>query len=56
MTLSGQPYAPKHPHDAHRAGITFIHQELNLFPNLTIEENVFLAGFPARFAFLPFID
>ena len=27
-------------------GIAFIHQELNLFENLTIEENLFIGGFP----------
>lgn len=28
--------------DSEKAGIAIIHQELNLFPNLTIEENIFL--------------
>ena len=31
-----------------RAGIAFIHQELNLFPNLAVAENLFIAGFPRR--------
>ena len=31
---------------AHR--IAFIHQELNLFTNLSIAENIFVAGFPRR--------
>src|SRR5947209_6000550 len=56
MTLGGVPYAPRDPRDASRAGISFIHQELNLFPNLTIEENLYLDGFPFRFPFLPLID
>ena len=56
MTLGGHPYAPQHPQDAFRAGVNFIHQELNLFSNLTIEENLYLGGFPARFRFLPLID
>ena len=37
-------------------GIAFIHQELNLFKNLTIEENLFIGGFPKLVAGLPFID
>ncbi len=51
----GRPYAPRRPADAMRAGIAFIHQELNLFPNLTVAENLFLAGFP-RLGRLPLID
>ena len=51
----GQPYAPRRPADAMRAGIAFIHQELNLFPNLSIAENLFLTGFP-RMGGLPLID
>jgi len=55
MRLSGQPYAPRHPKDAARHGIAFIHQELNLFGNLTIAENLFLTAFP-KAAGLPFIN
>ena len=55
MRLDGQPYAPRNPRDAARHGIAFIHQELNLFPNLTIAENLFLTGFPRRRG-LPLID
>ena len=56
MTLDGQAYAPRGPRDAEARGIAFIHQELNLFKNLTIEENLFIAGFPKKVAGLPFID
>ena len=52
MRLDGQPYAPRHPTDATRRGIAFIHQELNLFPNLSIAENIFLTEFP-KIAGLP---
>jgi ribose transport system ATP-binding protein len=55
MKLDGQPYAPRHPTDATRRGVAFIHQELNLFPNLTIAENIFLTDFP-KTAGLPWID
>ena len=55
MRLDGAPYAPANPKAATAAGIAFIHQELNLFPNLTIEENLFIDSFPRRGA-LPFIN
>jgi ribose transport system ATP-binding protein len=54
MRLDGQPYAPRAPADATRRGVAFIHQELNLFPNLSIAENIFLTNFPKR-AGLPWI-
>ncbi len=46
MTLGGQPYAPASPKAAADAGVAFIHQELNLFSNLTVAENMFLDQFP----------
>ena len=48
MVLDGSPYAPRSPADASRAGIAFIHQELNLFSNLSIAENIFIDDFPSR--------
>lgn len=54
MILSGQPYEPARPTDATRARVAFIHQELNLFTNLTIAENIFLTALP-RAAGLPLI-
>src|SRR5687768_17318677 len=46
MRLNGVSYEPKTPKDAEANGIAFIHQELNLFPNLTVAENLFLTRFP----------
>ncbi len=46
MTLQGRPYMARHSGEAAAAGIAFVHQELNLFPNLTIAENLFLTSFP----------
>jgi ribose transport system ATP-binding protein len=43
--LDGRLHAPRHPQDAARAGVAFIHQELNLFTNLSIAENLFLTAF-----------
>ncbi len=46
LLLNGQEYAPNDPEAATRAGIAFIHQELNLFTNLSIAENLFISNFP----------
>ncbi len=46
LELSGVSYAPPSPGAAAKHGIAFIHQELSLFTNLTIAENIFLARFP----------
>jgi ribose transport system ATP-binding protein len=46
LRVNGQRYAPHRPSDARAAGVAFVHQELNLFPNLSIAENLFLTNFP----------
>jgi ABC-type sugar transport system ATPase subunit len=56
VTLGGRPYRPARPRDAQDAGLAFIHQELNLFENLSIEENLFISGFPQYGRRLPLID
>ncbi len=43
------------PYDAQKAGIGMLYQELNLLPELTIAENIFLGSEPKQ-ALLPFID
>ena len=55
MLLEGQPYTPRTPGDANDAGVAFIHQELNLFTNLSIAENIFINGFP-RVSWLPMLN
>lgn len=42
VELFGRQYEPQKPEDATNAGIAFIHQELNLFTNLTVAENIFI--------------
>ena len=49
MVLDGRPYDPASPEEASEGGIAFIHQELNLFSNLTVAENMFLDRFPTGF-------
>lgn len=46
LRFGGEEFAPRNPEDAAGRGIAFIHQELNLFPNLSIAENIFLTRFP----------
>jgi ribose transport system ATP-binding protein len=55
MRLAGEPYAPRDAREAGRRGVAFVHQELNLFPNLTIAENLFLGRLPRRRG-LPLVD
>lgn len=54
MKVENQSYAPRRPRDAKQAGIAFIHQELNLFTNLSVAENLFIDGYP-RLGGLPLI-
>jgi ABC-type sugar transport system ATPase subunit len=46
LLLDGAGFEPRGPRDAAAAKVAFIHQELNLFPNLSIAENLFLTAFP----------
>ncbi len=46
LLLEGQPVQFKSPRDAARAGIGIIYQELHLFPNLSVAENIFVADEP----------
>ena len=46
LLLDGQPLALTSPSDAQHRGIATIHQELNLIPELTIAENIFLGREP----------
>lgn len=42
MRLNGASYRPQNPLDARRHGVAMIYQELNLAPQLTVEENITL--------------
>lgn len=48
MKVNGEEYKPKSPLSAAEAGIAFVHQELNLFTNLTVAENMFIEIFPKK--------
>ena len=40
MELAGESYRPSSPRNARRQGVALIHQELSLFPHLTVWENI----------------
>ena len=44
--LDDEGYLPHNPEEATHMGISFIHQELNLFTNLSIAENLFINNYP----------
>jgi simple sugar transport system ATP-binding protein len=44
----GRPINPRSPADAQRLGIATVYQEVNLIPNLSVAENLFLGRFPRR--------
>ncbi len=43
LLLKGEEISPKSPREAEELGIGIIYQELNLFPNLNVSENIFMA-------------
>lgn len=52
MTLAGASYTPHGPHDARRAGVAMIYQELNLAPHLSVEDNIMLGQELSRWGML----
>lgn len=42
MTLAGEPYRPRNPHEARSRGVAMIYQELAIAPHLSVEANVML--------------
>jgi len=55
VTLEGRPVGFKNPREAQAAGISIIFQELNLVPELSIAENIFIGREPmTRFGLVDF--
>ena len=46
--LDGKPYRPTSPRHALALGISVIHQEFNLVPDLTVAQNIFIGREPRR--------
>jgi len=44
--LGGRPVEFRNAHDAHRAGIRVVYQELSVVPNLTVAENIYANSQP----------
>ena len=55
ILIEGRPVGIRTVSDAAKLKIAFIHQELSLFRQLTVQENLFIEGFP-RLGGTPFID
>jgi galactofuranose transport system ATP-binding protein len=49
MLLEGKPIRPDSPLAAHKLGISTVYQEINLCPNLSVAENIFVGKQPMKF-------
>lgn len=49
VTLDGRPIAVRSPLEAQSIGISTVYQEVNLCPNLTVAENIFIGREPRSF-------
>jgi simple sugar transport system ATP-binding protein len=49
ILLSGRPIAPRSTQEAQALGISTVYQEVNLCPNLSVAENIFIGRYPRRF-------
>jgi ABC-type sugar transport system ATPase subunit len=56
ILLDDVAYAPAGRRESEAAGVGFIQQELNIFPNLSVWENLFLGRFPKLSESLPLIS
>lgn len=49
IVLNGQPIAPRNTAQAQQAGIGTVYQEVNLLPNMSVADNLFIGREPRRF-------
>lgn len=52
VTMSGKSIVNHSPQDAQENGISTVYQEVNLCPNLTVAENLFIGREPRRFGMI----
>jgi ribose transport system ATP-binding protein len=52
FSLNGEPYEPISPKHAQELGISIIHQEFNLMPDLTVAQNLYIGREPRGSGFL----
>jgi len=50
ILLDGRPIRPRSTQEAQALGISTVYQEVNLCPNLSVAENIFIGRYPRRFA------
>ncbi|MEO7497067.1 MAG: sugar ABC transporter ATP-binding protein [Massilia sp.] len=48
ILLDGKPIAPRSTQDAQSLGISTVYQEVNLCPNLSVAENIFIGRYPRK--------
>jgi ribose transport system ATP-binding protein len=56
IEIDGVPYGALTVGGSMRAGIAFVHQELNLFDNLDVAANVYIGREPRKYGFLQIVD
>jgi simple sugar transport system ATP-binding protein len=49
IVFDGRPISPRSTHEAQAIGISTVYQEVNLCPNLSVAENLFIGRYPRRF-------
>ena len=49
IVLDGVTIAPRSPQQAQALGISTVYQEVNLCPNLSVAENIFIGRYPRRY-------
>ncbi|TXG80941.1 MAG: sugar ABC transporter ATP-binding protein [Thermomicrobiales bacterium] len=52
IAIDGHTVVPSNPHHAQQLGVSIIYQEFNLFPNMSVEENIFIGREPNRSGFV----
>lgn len=52
ITIDGAEVSLRSPRDAAKHGIAFVHQELTMFPTMTVAENIFIDGMPSSGPFI----
>src|SRR5262249_62060921 len=56
ISFDGREINPQNAAEAQALGVSLMHQELSLAPNLTVAENIFVRREPRRFGPLSLID
>ena len=47
IIVRGNPVTIRHPKDAERLGLAFVHHEFNVCPDMTVAENIFIGNWSA---------